>query len=171
MRRITVCMAILALGVVAWGTGPASAQSKSATYQWILLGTEEGGPNVAIAANGATVEMTGEGTLSVHHASASGGGGFTQLDPNGNVVASGTWVANGLSSFGSYGTIGDNLYGGQAVLSVTLTPDSGGSFSGVLWVTCLVGNPPAGMEEGIRLNALGINYNKADGGDTIFILQ
>jgi len=173
MRRIASVLTVLMLGAVIWGAAPASAQSKatSSTYQWVLLGDEEGNPNMAIAPSGAVVQMTGDGVLSVHPKSASGGGGFTQLDPDGNVVASGTWAATGLSTFVSYGTIGHNLFGGEAILKVTLTPDTGGAFSGVLWITCLVANPPAGKNEGIRLNAHGINYNKEDGGDTIFILQ
>src|SRR5262249_7857960 len=145
--------------------------SASSTYQWILLGDEEGNPNMAIAPGGATIQMTGDGELSVHAKSASGGGTFTQLDADGNVVASGTWAASGLSKFVSYGRIGEGLFGGQAILKVTVSPDSGGSFTGDLWITCLVGNPPAGAEEGIRLNGHDINYNKADGGDTIFILE
>ncbi len=173
MRRVASVVVILVVGMVIGGAVPASAQShaNSNTYQWILLGDEEGNPDMAIATSGAVVQMTGDGVLSVHAKSASGGGGFTQLDPDGNVVASGTWAATGLAKFVSYGTIGENLFGGQAILSVTLTPETGSSFSGVLWVTCLVGSPPPGAEEGIRLNAHDINYNKADGGDTIFILQ
>ena len=173
MRRVASVLTVLVLGAVIWGTAPASAQSKasSSSYQWLLLGDEEGNPNMAITPSGAVVQMTGDGLLSVHPKSASGGGDFNQLDANGNVVASGTWDVTGVSKFVSYGTIGENLFGGQAILKVTLTPNTGGAFSGVLWITCLVGNPPVGAEEGIRLNVHGINYNKADGGDTLFILQ
>ena len=41
---------------------------------------------------------------------------------------------------------------------------------GILEVTCLIGSPPGGAHEGIRLNVKDlINFNKSVSGDTLFI--
>lgn len=44
-------------------------------------------------------------------------------------------------------------------------------FDGILQVDCLVGSPPAGAKEGIRLAVPGVaNFNREVSGETVFIL-
>ncbi len=162
------------------GAAPVSADGGGATYNYVL-GTgplceleETACPDIAKAPNGDTVEITGEGTLSIHPKTVTGGGTFVHKDPNGHERAHGTWTATKLLTFVGYGCGGGefppNFCGGKAQIQVHLTPANGGpGFDGELWVHCLIGNPPAGAKEGVRLSVPGvINFNKEVSGDTLF---
>ncbi len=136
---------------------PASAQSATVTYDYFAgSGTPcsiSECPDVASAPNGDTITIAGSGTLSIHP---------------------GTWTAQQLLSFVSYGTESDlppTFEGGKALVRIHLSPNTGGSgFDAVLRITCLVGSPPAGAHEGIRLNIQDvINFNKEVSGDTLFV--
>jgi hypothetical protein len=135
------------------------------------------GPDVALAANGDRVELTGQGTLALHPKSVSGGGNFTHKAPDGSTRATGTWTALELLSFNSYGTFPppfpQNLQGGLAIILVHLTPDAGGQgVDAVLEIQCLVGSPPPAAGEGVRLAVDdGTNFNKQASGETLFIRQ
>jgi hypothetical protein len=160
----------------------AAADSGSATYQYLvgtgfIAGTNPPiplvGPDVAMASDGSTVTLTGRGTLSIHPKSVSGTGSFSMRDSAGNVTATGTWSALSLDSFVSYGNgtpqgIPIQNTGGEAVIQVQLSTGP----TAVLTVTCLVGTPPAGKKEGVRLAVGGgPNFNKQVSGETLFILQ
>ncbi len=157
---------------------PASAQSATVTYDYfagsgIPCSISEC-PDVASAPNGDTITIAGSGTLSIHPDSVTGGGTFTHKDASGNVLGAGTWTAQQLLSFVSYGTESDlppTFEGGKALVRIHLSPNTGGSgFDAVLRITCLVGSPPAGAHEGIRLNIQDvINFNKEVSGDTLFV--
>ena len=181
MKRIPLLIAVaLVLSAVgaAWGTTAASAKKGSTTFQWLVaedpLCEDEGAcPAISEAHNGFTVELTGEGVLGVHPKSVSGGGDFTIKDADGNVVEQGTWDATKLESFVSYGPLPEDptLFGGKAVMDVEAFVDGVPVGTGILLVTCLVGNPPPGADEGIRLNARGLNFNREVQGETLYILQ
>jgi len=131
-------------------------------------------PDVASAPNGDTITIAGQGTLSIHPKSGTGGGSFIHKNASGTVLAQGTWTAQQLLSFVSYGTmpgVPPNFEGGKALVRIHLSPSTGGAgFDGVLRITCLIGSPPAGANEGIRLNVQGvINFNKEVSGNTLFI--
>lgn len=134
-------------------------------------------PDVALAPNGDRVELTGQGTLALHPVSVSGSGRFTHKAPDGSVRATGTWTAIELSSFNSYGTLPppfpQNFEGGLAIIRVHLTPDAGGlGVDAVLEIQCLVGSPPGGADEGVRLAVDGgANFNRQVSGETLFIRQ
>jgi len=136
-------------------------------------------PDVAMAPNGDTVELTGSGTFSIHPKSATGGGTFTHKDPQGNVRGNGTWTALELLSFHSFGSaaaqgLPPELEGGKALLRVHLTPAAGGAgFDAILRITCTLGDKvPASSMEGFRLDVPGvINFNKEVSGFTVFIRQ
>jgi hypothetical protein len=182
-NRMPGCMNILRLPLIAamvlafslMSAVGAAADSGSATYQYLLGVSPIEGPDVAMASDGSTVTITGQGMLSVHPNSVSGGGDFTIMDSAGNVTASGTWTATSLSSFVSYGCgtlfgnpVPPNYCGGQAMIQVQLSSGQ----TATLMVYCLVGTPPAGKEEGVRLAIdNGVNFNKQAGGQTLFILQ
>ncbi len=134
--------------------------------------------NQAIAENGDTVMVRGNGTLDVIAKTASGGGTFTHKAANGTVLATGTWTATDLLAFQSYGDasaqgLSSFLFGGRASLAVSLTPDGTTlEIPGILEIECLLGNPPAAAEEGIRLLVKGhVNFNKSveESGENVFV--
>jgi hypothetical protein len=172
-RRFPIIVALSLATFVLTAAQPALADSESATYQIHLEG-----PQVASAANGDTADITidGHGELTTSPKSAEGHGHLTHKNSAGNVLGTATWTITGLLSFKSYGHLpppDDNLFGGQAVLRVTVTPDAGGGpFDGVMWVTCLIGKAPAGAQEGARLQINGvINFNKEVSGGNVFVLE
>src|SRR5215469_4511889 len=156
----------------------ASAKSATVTYDY-----EAGAgvvcsvmvcPDVASAPNGDTITIAGQGTLSIRPKSVTGGGTYIHKNASGTVLDQGTWTAQQLLSFVSYGTmpgVPPTFEGGKALVRIHLSPSTGGSgFDGVLRITCLIGSPPAGAHEGIRLNVQGgSNFNKEVSGNTLFI--
>jgi hypothetical protein len=89
-------------------------------------------------------------------------------------------AAKRLLAFSFYGCGGDglpsNFCGGRAALLVHLVghpasnPSATVEADGILEVDCLIGSPPGGANEGIRLNVKDlINFNKSVSGDTLFI--
>ena len=133
-------------------------------------------PDVAQAANGDTVSISGAGMLSIHAKSASGGGTFTHTFSGGQVH--GTWVATDLLSFVDYGSgtgaFGPPLHAGNALIRVNLLVGGAVVHTGILEVTCRL--PGAGgpsemaKEEGVRLNVQGgVNFNERVSGLTVFI--
>ena len=179
---------VLATGLIVFGLfllvrgAPVSAQSATVTYNYLagsgllcsLPSPPPPCPDVASAPNGDTVTIAGKGTLSIHPDSVTGGGTFIHKSASGTVRGKGTWTAQKLLSFVSYGTappFPSTFEGGKALISVHLSPSTGGAgFEGVLRITCLVGSPPAGAHEGVRLDVQDvINFNKEVSGDTLFI--
>jgi len=169
-RVVVVAMAVLCLVFAAeilWQQ-PMFASSETETYQ---LHMEV--PQVAQAANGDKVTITGSGVFSVNPKSTTATGTYTSA-----ASGSGTWVATQLLSFQPYGCgviFGDplppNLCGGKVMLHVLLTDStSGQQFDGVLWVFCQIGNPPPSAEEGARLDIIGVNnFNRILSGMNVYI--
>ena len=175
--RLALIVAVAAL--LALVASPAMAGN---TRDSFLLVMEA--PNFGRAPNGDRVEVTGDGSFSLHPKSVQASGEFTHRDPAGNVRGSGTWTATKLLSFNFYGcrfipALGvdlgdDNLCGGAVKMAVVLdTPI--GQFPAVMTVFCIVGpkaptshNDPS--EEGVTLNVPGvINFNHSDTGDNIWV--
>jgi len=136
-------------------------------------------PDISMASNDDTIEITGEGTFSVHPKSVTGGGTFVHKDSDGNILGSGTWAAVKLLSFRSYGSgaaqgLPSEFEGGKALMRVHLTPDTDGpGFDAILWVDCTLGDKiPANAKEGVRLGVRGApNFNKEASGFTLFIRE
>ena len=163
---LSVLIVVLALVLLVSGASSISADSGSATYIYLIE------TDTAMASNGDTITLTGFGTLSIHPKSVTGGGTFTHMDAAGNVLGSGTWTATQLLSFNGYGCGGDGLpddfCGGRANISVHLSS----GFDAVLQIDCVIGSPPAGAIEGVRLAVQsGPNFNREVSGDNLFILQ
>ncbi len=100
MRRRATILSLLSLVVaLAWpaGSSATAPNNQAASYEFFM---EE--PNVAMASNGDTISITGEGEFAVHPKSASGEGEFTAMSAGGQTVA-GTWTVNGLVDFQPYG--------------------------------------------------------------------
>jgi hypothetical protein len=133
-------------------------------------------PDVAEAANGDRIILTGTGTLTLHPKSATGGGTFTHTAAEGTVLATGTFTATELLSFESYGPsplLPPFLNSGQALIRVALLQDgSTTSIDGILRVECVLpgGTFPGGKEEGINLLLPGLaNFNHQISGATVFV--
>ena len=178
-------LVMVAPGIVAT---PSVALTSRQAYSWHVaddfLEEAVGSPPwaVAEAPNGDEVLLDGSGLMDAAAMTASGGGRFTHLAPNGSVLAQGTFTANRLVSFQFYGCGGgglpDFLCGGLAKLDVTLTPQGTSlDLAATLWVDCLLGESiPAGGEparaEGIRLNVkdvINFNHTHEHSGFTVFI--
>ena len=144
------------------------------TTRFYLLGEEPiEGPDKTVAANGDTIILTGSGTLTPMPKAVTGGGTFVHKNSSGSTLGSGTWTATQLITFVSYGTLpppDDNLEGGKANVRVHLSPSGGGELDAILQIHCLLGAPPPGASEGIRLNVQDvINFNREVHGETVFI--
>ena len=132
-------------------------------YQVSLAGVKATAENGDV--NTVTVTRDGTNTFDVAAKSATGGGTFVHKTSGGTTVGSGTWVATGLLDFQSYGNaqgLPTNLFGGRAALTILLTPAVSPSvpLPAILVIECLIGNPPGGAFEGIRLNVKDvINFN------------
>ncbi len=141
-------------------------------------------PVIAMAPSGDTIEIMGNGTLSIHPKSVTGEGTFVHKGPTGELVASGTWTASRLLSFDNYGPSTDPAFpasfrGGQAQILVHLVGTLAGGgptfeCDAVLRVTCRVpgdsGPAHQGADEGITLSVKDVvNFNKRAGGATLFI--
>lgn len=185
MRRRLAALMAASLLVIALAPAT-SASSATDTFDY-FIGTAplcdldpSACPDVALAPNGDTIEVTGSGTISVHPQSATGGGTFLHKNAAGDVVGGGSWTADALISFHSYGSasaqgLPPELWGGQATLRVTLTA---GPFQipGILVVDCALGKVPAGAAEGVTVLATGtpftppaIHFNKSVSGFTVFV--
>ena len=130
-------------------------------------------PDIARAANGDTVAISGSGKFEPGDDDASGRGTFTHRNSAGVVLASGKWKVKELVSFKSFGLAGAGFppgaEGGVAVLQIELRPSSGGKIQALLTINCVLGSPPEGVEEGIQLNVGFINFDHSVSGFTLFI--
>jgi hypothetical protein len=113
---ISGLMAFLVPGI---GASPATADSSSANYNFLVASGFLCDPNdsstcpaVARAATGETIELSGAGTLSPANKSVNAAGAFIQKSRTGEVVvATGVWTATELLSFRSYGIAPGALMG------------------------------------------------------------
>src|SRR5262245_29690852 len=174
MRARSALVAIFAFVVGLAAALPASAAAQTQTFH-----LELDVPNTAVAPNGDTVAITGEGEFSVFPKSVEAEGEFVHTSSTGTVLASGTWSATSLLSYQSYGCgvlFGDPIppefCGGKVLMAVLLTP-TGTSLQipAMLTVFCVIGDHvPASAEEGVRLNVPAhVNFNHATGGDNVYI--
>jgi hypothetical protein len=185
MRRPLLLVAALVLMLFS-GTANANATTSSGTFHWEAGAADvcnvepTACPDVARASNGDTLTLRAQGDMNATTGAASGGGTFEHRNSAGTLFASGNLTATRLVAFSFYGCGGggfpDFLCGGRAAFAVHIVahpatdPSATIERDGILQVTCLIGSPPSGAEEGFRLNVKDvINFNKSVGGDTVFI--
>ena len=185
MRRLLLAAGALSVLLFS-GIAPAYATTSGGTFHWeagaadVCFVEEAACPDIAMASNGDTVSVRAEGDLNAATGIASGGGTFEHRNSAGTLLGSGTFTATRLLAFSFYGCDGhglpSNLCGGRAALAVHLVghpannPSATIELDGILQVGCLLGSPPSGVDEGVRLNVKDlINFNKSVGGDTVFI--
>lgn len=171
----TILASIIAgVSLVFLASGLAGADHKTQNFEYLLGVDFLSGPVISKASNGDTIEIKGQGTLSIKPKSVTGGGTVVHKDPDGNVVGTGTWTAERLLTFRSWGTtegFPENFEGGHASIMVKLVPDgSDQEFTGVLKIMCLLGKVPAWAEEGAKLWIRGApNFREVVSGETLFI--
>jgi hypothetical protein len=160
-----------------------SIHNTSSSFQWHIgdsflaaVNPTFGAPSVTMTYNGDRVSINGTGTLSLDPSSVTGGGKFVHRDSSGNIKAMGTWQADSLISFVSYGPgtpqgLPSNFFGGKAIFQVTLLVGGKPVHDGILTVFCQLGEPPKGVDEGVRLVVQGtpFNFNKQLSGFTVFV--
>lgn len=165
-----VALASHSNGVYDWHVGDAFLTSVDPSF----------GPDVSMANNGDTIEVIGTGTMTVQTGrdEVTGGGTFVHKDSDGNVIGQGTWTADRLLSFRSYGNgvpqgLPDTFFGGRARMRVHLSPDGGGDgFEAILKIDCTLGDKiPASAKEGVELNVFGSapNFREEVSGATLFV--
>ncbi|MBI4022391.1 MAG: hypothetical protein HY372_03455 [Candidatus Andersenbacteria bacterium] len=186
-RLLTTIGAALALTLLPLA---ASASHNNGTYDYHIGDTfltdlfpdadPPVGPDISEARNGDMVEVTGTGTMTIQTGrdEVTGGGTFVHKDADGDIIATGTWTAERLLSFRSYGNgtpqgLPEDFFGGVARLRVHLTPDGDGEgFDATLKIDCTIGSRiPASAMEGIELNVRGRapNFRTEISGATVFV--
>lgn len=186
MKNIKIFVLALIVAVVGFASmaGRSVSAGETANYSY-LIGEgflcdldPSACPDISTASNGHTVEVTGSGTLSIHPKSVTGAGTFVHKDAEGDVLAEGTWTAEQLISFHSYGSgsvqgLPEELEGGLALIRVGLYVGGEKVSTAILQVDCLLGDKiPSGAAEGIRLAVQGApNFNKEVSGFTVFVRE
>jgi hypothetical protein len=163
---------------------PSGALASSANQTFLLVAEA---PNVGVAANGETIEITCEsgehvcGTFSVHPKSIEASGEFAHFLASGALFASGEWTATELISFQSYGCgevggepIPSDLCGGVVKFAATFSTPIG-ELDGIITVFCIVGPKAASSHdepsgEGVTVVVPGIiNFNHTGGGENVYV--
>jgi len=141
--------------------------------------------DVAQASNGDTIKVTFALHFDVNDHEAEGNGTFEHFNSSGMLLEFGIFQAHHLISFTDFGTSAPGLsatfHGGTVLIQVrgvrydnsdpNLNTTS--KFKATLRVDCLVGNPPAGLEEGINFAISGgLNFDEkpSNHGFTSFVL-
>jgi hypothetical protein len=178
-RFLTAGLLLSALLAGALLSGSAAAGSSHPQYRWDLIQIDfaagtlgPGGHDSAIAQDGSTITLTGQGTFVAgkkvgnHH--VTGGGTWQTFDPAGNSTGQGTYQVTNFVSFtvapgafpaGLTDLIGDPKNGRSGLLFVTIRYSNGST--GVLTVSCRQPGPPPGpasMFEGIRVSMGYVDY-------------
>lgn len=175
MKRFwPLCLVILvAVTLLSSALFVSHASAGGQKFRWDIINMDfaahtinPGGHATAIANNGASITLTGEGTFNAasnfgNHA-VTGGGTWQTFDESGNQTASGTYQVTGYVSYVVFrgvpppliDTIGDPSTARSGLLYVTIQYSDGST--GVLTVSCEQPGPPAIVPEtvfeGIRVS-------------------
>ncbi len=180
----SVFLASFALGIA--GAGIAYANSDDGDdgeFRWLAAaGMTEFGPLCELgtpcpgaamdASNGDTIEIMGEGKLSIYDGDGdvSGTGSYTHRNASGMVLDNGTFTAIRLKRFKSFGgsfMTPPTWRLGRAEIRILMVSDiDGATAKGLLTVGCILPSPmekfPGNLIEGIRLKVeKGPNFKKA----------
>jgi len=167
---LAVLLVVTLLGSALFITRASAAGTK---YRWDIISIDfaahtisAGGSASAIANDGSSITLTGEGTFNAAshfgNRDVTGGGTWQTFDKNGNLTASGTYQVTGFVSFTVVrgvppplkDLIGDPAQARSGLLFVTIQYSDGST--GVLTVSCAQPGPPAivppSVFEGIRVS-------------------
>jgi hypothetical protein len=189
VRMLTIIPLLVAV-VVGYATPPAAGAAKTATLSFGTL------QSVSRAADGDTIEISGEGTFTLQPKSANGDGGavaeafggvprtFTHRDGDGKVVDEGTWEPTDVLSYQSYGPATDEQNaelgglppgseGGKLAITAALYVEGVHVHDAIITIVCHLGSPPKNAVEStlVLVQGTGDNFNAPVSGDNIFIRQ
>ncbi|MBI2617779.1 hypothetical protein HYW55_06610 [Candidatus Gottesmanbacteria bacterium] len=175
VRKAIFSLLILGFGLLLLAPFNTTSAIGPTFYEYKLGVDPVDGPVVAMDFHGDRIELTGAGTFSLNPHTVTGGGDIVHKDKDGNIINTGTWTATRMWRYQSWGTSPDlpsTFEGGRALIGVHLRSTDGSiETDGLLWVTCLIGNVPAGSEEGVTLLVprFGLYFNTEVSGETLFI--
>ncbi len=164
MNKPRVLLSVLALAVL-WALAiPPRAAASNVSYGFNMVG-----PNTSKnPSSGNTIQVVGGGSFDTAAEAVVATGSFAEFDASGSVIAQGSWKATAFVGFVSYGGPSPGFQGGQLMLTVTLFPKGAPPQPGVaMSVTCLVGSPPTGAEEGVTV----ADFTDKTRGATLFHLN
>lgn len=169
---LAVLLVLMLLGSALFVTRTSAAGQK---YRWDIISVDfstgtlsAGGHASAIANDGSSITLTGEGTFNAAsnfgNRDVTGGGTWQTFDPSGNSTASGTYQVTSFVSFtvapgtpplphDNIGNLKDNRAG---LLFVTIQYSDGST--GVLTVSCHLVGTPNSVFEGIRVSMGFVDY-------------
>lgn len=130
--------------------------------------------------NGDTIETTGSGVFELDangDGDVKGSGTFIHRNPTGAVVGQGTWKAKRFLAYRTYGCAGceglglpAGSEGGSLLFRAELETAGGDSFDATIEINCALGNaPPNRLYDGVEVRVLGLRFDQAQVGSTLFI--
>jgi hypothetical protein len=173
---LAVLLVVMLLGSALFVTRTSAAGQK---YRWDIVSIDfvngtisPGGIASAIAIDGSSITLTGEGTFNAAsnfgNRDVTGGGTWKAFDPSGNATGSGTYQVTGFVSFAGVPGVPPPLKdlistpakARAGLLFVTIQYSDGST--GVLTVSCHLPGPPdivpASVFEGIRVSKDSTDY-------------
>ena len=165
MRKFVISVSVTLLAAVLSTLAFASPTGNTdPSYSFELTGPQ----TARDPSTGNTILITGGGSFDTGAGTVIASGSFAILNSSGAVVSHGTWKATAFGSFESFGGPNPGTQGGLLDITVTLFPLSGAPMTGVpMAITCLVGAPPPGAEEGITIGS----FTNTKRGRTLFHLN
>jgi hypothetical protein len=174
--RLTVVPVLLLLGAALFvSSASAGGSHKETKFRWDIISVDfstgtlsAGGHASAIANDGSTITLTGNGTFNAAsnfgNRDVTGGGTWQTFDKSGTPTASGTYKVTSFVSFtvapgtpplphDNIGNLNDNRAG---LLFVTIQYSDGST--GVLTVSCHLVGTPDSVFEGIRVSKGFVDY-------------
>jgi hypothetical protein len=188
MKRLLLVLACLLATALVFAAAPVAASGEKKSqgeneFQFHIgdafiarLGLPLG--DVSRASNGDTILVIGTGAFEVGDGEVHGRGTFEHRTADGTLFASGTWRAKELVSFTNFGPQAGappDFRGGRAVIVVRViahpasNPEATIKLDATFTVDCALGNVPAGIDEGITVNAGFINFDQKVSGFTLFV--
>jgi hypothetical protein len=177
MRRTVTLLAAFAAAVALW---PGSATGAGGRVDFFIC--PDGPACRALGPQGLALDLTGQGTVDLSTRRATGTGRFV-LWQNGKVIERGTWVADRMVSYFTYGAATpEQVRAVKAEEGFTLPPGSeGGKMSlrvhdpadgtrAIFKINCLLGTRVHG-EEGVKTTVFGFsNFTRPAGHpETLFV--
>lgn len=165
MRNRAISLSVILLAAVLSPLAFASrAGTTDPTYSFELTGPQ----TARDSSTGNTILVTGGGSFDTGAGTVIGSGAFAILNSSGAAISHGTWKATAFVSFVAFGGPNPGTQGGRLDIIVTLFPSAGAPITGVpMTITCLVGAPPPGAEEGITIGS----FTNSVRGRTLFHLN
>jgi hypothetical protein len=127
-------------------------------------------PAIARASNGDVIMLWGQAELGIGTKMVNGSGTYTHTDAAGNIIVQGTWLAEQLVSFRSFGGQDDcpaSWVGRKASIRLWM---SGNWENAMLTLFCTVGDCSKRSVEGATLSVKrGLKFNEPVSGQPLFL--